>query len=226
MNLMIVHPAIQDELIPGRPLEGEARRPVLVVLLREGESSLLEIDGGAIRSERIVRALKGRTQRRLCMYHFVVIQHSTAPAGEIEDGAPPTGGVGEQRRAWLFVDRHLAHLPDAIERRERSAPAIGIPVTPALVAVQAYEPQTKYHLRGKCDPVAPDATEELRFRGKRRGPAQQQESDQAWNVGGQEKAGEQHGVEGKQLCRHIVHHVQRKYLDHGGEADQGTDGGV
>src|ERR1700683_2384571 len=176
MNLMIVHPAIQDELIPGRPLECETRRPVLVVTLREDESSLREIDGGAIRNEGIVQALKGH------------------PVGVIEDGAPPTGGVGEQRRAWLFVDRHLAHLPDAIERRERSA-APGIPETPAVVAGHAYEPQTKYDLRGKCDPVGPDATEEFRFRGKRRGPAQQQESDQAWNVGGQEKAGEQHGVE-------------------------------
>ena len=84
---MIVHPAIQDELIPGRPLESEARRPVLVVLLREGESSVREIDGGAIKSERFVNALKDH------------------PVGVIEDGTPPTGGVGEQRRAWLFVDR-------------------------------------------------------------------------------------------------------------------------
>src|SRR3954469_13506145 len=109
MNLMIVHPAIQDELIPGRPLEREARPPVLVVLLREGESSLREIDGGDIRNERIVQALKG---------HPVW--------GSIEDGAPPTGGVGEEWRAWLFVDRHLLHLPDAIERRERFARAPGI----------------------------------------------------------------------------------------------------
>src|SRR6476661_4355555 len=164
MNLMIVHPAIQDELIPGRSLEREARPPVLVVTLREGESSLREINGGAIRSERIVDALKG---------HAV---------GVIEDSAPPMGGVGEQWRAWLFVDRHLLHLPDAIERRERSAPALGIPDNPGEVAIQAYEPQTKYDLRGKCDPVGPDAAEELLFRGKRRGPAQQQESDQAWNV--------------------------------------------
>src|SRR6476620_12489110 len=110
---MIVHPAIQNELIPGGPLEREARRPVLVVTLREDESSLRETNGGAIRSERIVRALKG---------HAV---------GVIEDGAPPTGRVGEQRRAYLFVDRHLLHLPDAIERRERSAPAPGIPDTQA-----------------------------------------------------------------------------------------------
>jgi hypothetical protein len=41
MNLMIVHPAIQDELILGRPLEGEVRRPVLVVTLREGETKTL-----------------------------------------------------------------------------------------------------------------------------------------------------------------------------------------
>src|SRR6476646_12067393 len=188
MNLMIVHPAIQDELIFGRPLEGEARPPVLVVTLREGESSLREIDGGAIRSERIVDSLKGH------------------PVGVIEDGAPPTGGVGEQRRAWLFVDRHLLHLPDAIERRKRSALAPGTPDTHAVVAVQAYEPQTKYHLRGKCDPVGPDATEELRLRGKRN-------SDQAWNVGGQEKAGEQDEVEGKQLYRHIVRHVQHEDQD-------------
>src|SRR5216684_4058891 len=127
MNLMIVHRAIQDEPILGRSVEREARIPVLVVLLREGESSLLEIDGGAIRNERIVQALKGH------------------PVGVIEDGAPPTGGVGEQRRAWLFVDRHLAHLPDAIERRERSAPAPGTPDTPGVVAVHAYEPQTQYH---------------------------------------------------------------------------------
>src|SRR5262249_54040736 len=112
---MIVHPAIQDELIPGRPLERETRPPVLIVLLREGESSLREIDGGAIRSERIVQALKGHAQGRLCVSRLCV-QPSTVPAGEIEDGAPPTGGVGEQRWAWLFVDRHLAHLPDAIER--------------------------------------------------------------------------------------------------------------
>src|SRR6476659_8286938 len=173
MNLMIVHPAIKDEPILGKSLECEARLPVLLVLLREGESSLREIDGGAIRNERIVDALKGH------------------PVGVIEDGAPPTGGVGEQRRAWLFVDGHLLHLPDAIERRERSAPAPGIPDTPGVVAVHAYEPHTQYDLRGNCDPVGPDATEELRFRGRPRGPVQQQESDQAWNVGGQEKAGEQ-----------------------------------
>lgn len=159
MNLMIIHPAIQDELILGRPLEGEARRPVLVVTLREGESSLREIDRGVIRNERFVDSLK------------------VHPVGVIEDGAPPTGGVGEQRRAWLSVDRHLAHLPDAIERWERSTTAHGIPVTPALLAGQAYEPQTKYDLPGKCDPVGPDPTEELRFGGKRRGPAQQKESD-------------------------------------------------
>src|SRR5438270_7304635 len=178
MNLMIVHPAIQNELIPGRPLEGEARPPVLVFTLREGESSLREINGGAIRSERIVRALKG---------HAV---------GVIEDGAPPTGGVSEQRRAWLFVDRHLLHLPDAIERRERSAAAPGIPGTPGVVAGYAYDPQTKYDLRGKCDPVGPDATGQWRFHGER-------QSDQACNVGGQDKAGEQDEVEGKQLCRQI-----------------------
>src|SRR3954470_9574982 len=113
MNLMIVHPAIQNELIPGRPLEGEARPPVLVVTLREGESSLREIDGSAIRSERIVRALKG---------HRV---------GVIEDGAPPTGGISEQWRAWLFVDRHLLHLPDAIERRGGGGPPPPISPTPA-----------------------------------------------------------------------------------------------
>ena len=92
---MIVHPAVQNELIRGRPLESEARRPVLVVTLREGESSLREIDGGAIRSDRIVQALKGQTQGRLCMYHLFV-QRSTVPVGEIEDGAPPAGGVGEE----------------------------------------------------------------------------------------------------------------------------------
>src|SRR5689334_14373074 len=143
MNLMIVHQAIQDKLIPGRPLEREARRPVLVVTLCEGESSLREIDGGAIRNERIVDALKGH------------------PVGVIEDGAPPTGGVGEQRRAWLFVDGHLLHLPDAIERREGFAPAPDIPDTPGVVAGHAFEPQTQYDLRGKSDPVGPDATEEL-----------------------------------------------------------------
>src|SRR5579871_1014284 len=140
MHLMIVHPAIQDELILGRPLEREVRCPVLVVTLREVESSLLEIegtlregessvreiDGGDIRNERIVGALKGH------------------PVGvSIEDGAPPTGGVSKQRRAWLFVDRHLLHLPYAIERRERSAPAPGIPDTPGVVAGHTYEPQTK-----------------------------------------------------------------------------------
>src|SRR3954462_2910295 len=99
MNLMIVHPAIQNELIPGRPLDGEARPPVLVVTLSVGESSLREIDGSAIRSERIVRALK---------VHRV---------GVIEDGAPPTGGISEQWRAWLFVDRHLLSLPNDIKPR-------------------------------------------------------------------------------------------------------------
>jgi hypothetical protein len=110
------------------------------------------------------------------MYHLCVLP-SAAPAGEIDDGAPPTGGVGEQRRARLFVDRHLAHLPDAIERRERSAAALGIPVNPALMEVHAYEPQTHYDLRGKRDPVGPDATEESHLRGRRRGAVQQQESD-------------------------------------------------
>src|SRR5258708_16644925 len=108
MNLMIVHPAIQNELISGRLPECEARRPVLVVTLREGESSLREIDGGAIISERTVRALKGHA------------------AGVIEDGAPPAGRVGEQRRRELFIHRHLLPPPHAIKRRGgggRPAPA-------------------------------------------------------------------------------------------------------
>src|SRR6185312_10858278 len=176
MNLMIVHLAIQDEFVLGRPLKCEVRRPVLVALLREGESFLLEIDGGAIRSERIVQALKGHTRGCLCTHHLCVLR-STVPCGEIEDGAPPTSGVGEQRRAWLFVDRHLFHLPDAIERRALSASAPPIPVAPALVEVNAYEPQTQYDLRDKCDPVGPDATEEFHLRGRRRGPVQKQESD-------------------------------------------------
>src|SRR5256885_17207033 len=98
MNLMIVHTAIQNELIPGRLLEGEARLPVLVVTLREGESSLREIDGGDTTSERIVHALKGH------------------PFGKIEDGAPPTGRVGEQRRGGVVVDGKLLYLPDGLER--------------------------------------------------------------------------------------------------------------
>src|SRR5216684_9382293 len=121
MDLMIVHPAIQNEMVPGRLLKGEARRPALIVTLREGESSLREIDGGAIRSERIVHALKG---------HAV---------GVIEDGAPPAGRVGEQRRAWLFVDRHLLHIPYAIERRERLAQAHDFPGAPDEVAGCACE---------------------------------------------------------------------------------------
>src|SRR3954469_25843002 len=161
MNLMIVHPAIENEMIPGRLLEGEARPPVLVATLRERESFLREIDGSAIRSERIVHALKS---------HLV---------GIIENGAPPTGGVGEEWRAWLFVDRHLLHLPDALERRAGAAPAYSISGIPGEVAIKGYEPQTKYDLCGKCDPVGPDAAEEWLFRGKRRGPAQQMESDQA-----------------------------------------------
>src|SRR5258708_40279382 len=99
MNLMIVHAAIQDKPVPGRLLEGEVRLPVLAAPLREDESSLREIDGGDIRSERIVDALKGH------------------PIGKIEDGAPPTGRVGEQRRAGVFVDRHLLPNPYAIEVR-------------------------------------------------------------------------------------------------------------
>src|SRR5207237_10515406 len=129
----------------GRQLAGEPRPPVRIVTLGERETFILEIDGGAIRSERFVRALND---------HLV---------GVIEDGAPPAGGVGEQRRARLFVDRHLLHLPDAIERRERSAPAPSTPDPPGVVAVQAYEPQTKYDLRNKRDPVGPDAKEEWRL---------------------------------------------------------------
>ena len=207
MNLMIVHPAIQDQLIPSRPVQCEACLPLLVATLREVKSSARKIDGGAIGNERIVQALQSQTEGRLCVT-CLCVRPSAVPAGEIEDGTPPTGGVGEQRQAWLFVDRHLLHLPDAIERRERSASPRPIPVTPALVGEKDYEPQTKYDLRGKCDPVGPDATEEFHLRGRRRGPVQQQESDQPWNVGGQEKAGEQDEVEGMQLCRHIVCHVR------------------
>src|SRR4051795_7076195 len=98
MNLMIVHPAIQNEMIPGRLLEGEAHPPVLVATLRERESFLREIDGSAIRSERIVHALKS---------HLV---------GIIENGAPPTGGVGEEWRGWGVVvctPPPPPHSPDA-----------------------------------------------------------------------------------------------------------------
>src|SRR5260221_13350880 len=96
MNLMIVHAAIQDKPVPGRLLEGEVRLPVLAAPLREDESSLREIDGGDIRSERIVDGLK------------------VHPIGKIEDGAPPTGSDGEQRRARGVVERHLLLLPYVI----------------------------------------------------------------------------------------------------------------
>jgi hypothetical protein len=58
VNLMIVHPAIEDELIPGRAPKSEVRRPVLVAPLREGESCVRDTDRGPIISERIVRPLK------------------------------------------------------------------------------------------------------------------------------------------------------------------------
>src|SRR4051812_8648675 len=132
MNLMIVHPAIQDELIPGRPVKCEACLPVLVATLREGKSSVRKIDGGAIRSERIVQALKGQTEGRLCVT-CLCVRPSAVPAGVIEDGTPPTGGVGEQRQAWLLVDRHLLHLPNAIERRARAASPPPFSVPPAFV---------------------------------------------------------------------------------------------
>src|SRR5258708_38522914 len=106
MNPMIVHPAIKDEPILGRSVEGEARIPVLVVLLREGESSLWEIDGGTIRSERIVQPLKGH------------------PVGVIEDGAPPTGGVGEQRRVRMFWVCRLAFPPEARGGRRVAGPPL------------------------------------------------------------------------------------------------------
>src|ERR1043166_9522530 len=120
MNLMIVHPAIQDELVLGRLLKCEVCARVLLAIICEDDSSVRKIDGGTIRSERIVQALKGHRRGRLCTYHLCVLP-SAAPVGVIEDGAPPTGGVGEQRLARLFVDRHLLHLPDAIEWRDRSA---------------------------------------------------------------------------------------------------------
>src|SRR5258708_8387617 len=112
MNPMIVHPAIKDEPILGRSVEGEARIPVLVVLLREGESSLWEIDGGTIRSERIVQPLKGH------------------PVGVIEDGAPPTGGVGEQRRGRVFGERTLPPPPPSPTRPRSFPPPPPYPTTP------------------------------------------------------------------------------------------------
>ena len=115
MNLMIVHAAVQDKPVPGL-LEGEVRLPVLVAPLREGESSLREIDGGDITSERIVEALKGH------------------PFGKIEDGAPPTGRVGEQRRAWLFVDRHLLHIPYAVKSGGSGFSGPRFPEAPGEVA--------------------------------------------------------------------------------------------
>src|SRR5258708_32897308 len=101
MNLMVGHPAVKNELISGRLPECEARRPVLVVTLREGESSLREIDGGAIISERTVRALKGHA------------------SGVIEDGAPPAGRVGEQRRAEVFFHHLQLPGPTAVESAAR-----------------------------------------------------------------------------------------------------------
>src|ERR1035438_5282411 len=58
VNLVIVHPTIEDELIPVRALKGEVRLPVLVAPLGEGESFVCEIDGGGIMSERIVHPPK------------------------------------------------------------------------------------------------------------------------------------------------------------------------
>jgi putative ABC transport system permease protein len=51
VNLMTVHPTIEDELIPGRALKGEVPLPVLVAPLREGESFVREIDGAGIIGE-------------------------------------------------------------------------------------------------------------------------------------------------------------------------------
>src|ERR1700754_886202 len=53
VNLMLVHPAIEDELILSRAPKGEVRRPVLVVPLREGESCVRETYGSPVIGERI-----------------------------------------------------------------------------------------------------------------------------------------------------------------------------
>ena len=51
VNRMIVHPTIEHELLPGRVLKDEIRRPILVSPLGEGESFFRGINGGGIRNK-------------------------------------------------------------------------------------------------------------------------------------------------------------------------------
>ena len=78
LELVTVHVAIEHQLIRGRSLEGEFRFPVLIVVLCEGEGSLLDIDGSAIRVEGIVHLLERHARRN------------------VKDGAPPETTVCNQ----------------------------------------------------------------------------------------------------------------------------------
>lgn len=71
MKLMAVHVAVEDQLIWGRALEGEACFPVFVAILCERKGSVVDFDGGSITGQGVVHALE---------------RH---PDGNVKDDAPP-----------------------------------------------------------------------------------------------------------------------------------------
>src|SRR3984885_5894001 len=147
VHLVVIHLAIEHQLIGRSALKTKVGLPVLVSKFCEREGVVAHIDRGAVGSKRLVHTLEGHA--------FL----------EVKNGAAEAIVVSHQGRTNLAVNRKLIDVPDAVEHGLRSSTAIRMPGTPRAIEAAANHPETKNNLNRDCDATGGERLEE--FRGSR-----------------------------------------------------------
>jgi hypothetical protein len=198
--------AVEDELVGGRAGEGEVEFGVGGAAVGEGEGVLLCVDGGG--------AERGRVH--VLEFHGLVI----------EENAVPAVVIGEEWGTELAVGGELLYIPDAVERWLGCAGAVLFPADACTPDVGCDEPDCEDSLRGESDVIGAGRAEERRFGRGLGGAIEEEEIEEAAEIGREKEERHEDELEGEQLDGHVVGHVEEEDIGHVGKRDEGTEGAI
>ena len=197
--------AVEDELIGSWARKGEGGL-VFGAALDEGEGVLRGVDGGSEVGARVVHVLEN---------HEVCV---------VEDDAMPAVVIGEERGVGLVVDSELVDVPDAVEGGFGPAGAVGFPAVACSPGDDAYEPEREESLHDERDAIGASGAEERSLPRGFGGAIEEEEVGEAAEFRREEEQREQDEVQGEQLDRDVVGHVEEEDVGHVGEGDEGAEG--
>src|SRR5947209_13555575 len=140
--------------------------------------------------------------------------------GAVDNHSLPALTIGGERRAYFSVQRKLIHHPDSIEGRLGSiiSPDFGRLIV--VVSGCPEEPGAIQKLHAEESIVEPAPLKQ--WPGLRRldSAIEQEEGSHALQIRNHEQHAHDQQMEGIELYRHVIAHVEYEYIAHGSHADQ------